>query len=220
LIVSDNLNEDMRLIREALTDIKVEWDGKACVLELKEANFQWKQMEWIGFYFEFLCNRRLETAGFEIPGEKYGNVQFDALGNINWDMKAKAIKSDTHDAILNDINAMDNSIEKHGAHGIILALLDVKYNDDDRSFQQWHSALKGGESEFEKERKRRNATSRYRKRSAWLRQILFFEINEDNKTLLSEHRQGRNADGSSRRPKYMINIEDAQQFEVGRIDYE
>ena len=27
-------------------------DGKAAILELKQAGYQWRQMEWIGWYFE------------------------------------------------------------------------------------------------------------------------------------------------------------------------
>ena len=84
-------------------------------------------------------------------------------GEINWDLKAKAIKSDDHKVILNDRAAMEDSIARHGFHGEIIALCDVEYNDINRSFQRWHSELKGGLSKYEKERKQRTSVSRYRK---------------------------------------------------------
>ena len=76
------------------------------------------------------------------PGEKFDQVNFDLKGEINWDLKAKAIKSDDHKVILNDREAMEASIARHGYHGEVIALCDVEYNDINRSFQKWHSELK------------------------------------------------------------------------------
>jgi len=211
--------QDAEIITEALRCLPTHWDGKRAVLELKEHGHQWRQMEWMGFYFEHLCQTRLASAGFDVPGKKYGKVEFDAFRTINWDMKASAIKSHSHRIILNDTRAIDESIEKHGNHGLILALLDVDYNDVDRSFQKWHSALKGGQSQYEKERIARGATSRYRKTSATMAQILLLALNAGNREYLDIHKQGRNSDGSPRNPKYMLDIERADYFEVGRIDF-
>ena len=144
---------------------------------------------------------------------------FDAFRSINWDMKASAIKSDNHRSILNDQSAIEQSIADHGAHGVILALVDVEYNDDDRNFQKWHSELKGGKSKYELDRIARNATSRYRKTRADLQQIILLVINDKNLKFLDIHRQGRNADGSPRNPKYMLNVERAGDFEVRRFDF-
>ena len=43
-------------------------------------------MEWIGFYFQFLCERYLSSI-LEISGPKYGKVEFDAFKNIPWDFR-------------------------------------------------------------------------------------------------------------------------------------
>ncbi len=106
-------------------------------------------------------------------------------------MKTSAIKSDNHKIIL----------------------------DDNRSFQKWHTKLKGGLSNYEKDRIARNATSCYRKTSAELQQILLLVINKNNQTYLDIHKQGRNSDGSTRNVKYMLNIEQAHHFEVGKINF-
>lgn len=47
------IKEDIEIIKRKLIDLPRNWDGKQCVLELKEANYNWKQMEWWAFYFEF-----------------------------------------------------------------------------------------------------------------------------------------------------------------------
>lgn len=218
-MTNSEYTKGIKIIKDSLSAIPTAWDGKESVLAMKERNYQWKQMEWIGFYFELLCNELLENAGFEIPGETYGNTEFDSFFGINWDMKASAIKSDNHRVVLNDQSAIDTSIQNHGNHGIILALLDVDYNDDDRSFQKWHTELKGGLSKYEEKRIKRNATSRYRKTRATVEQILLLSISAKNRGELSTYNQGRNAGGEPRRPKYMIDTERAGCFEVGRIDF-
>ena len=195
------------------------WDGRKSILKLKERNYQWKQMEWIGWFFEILCRDLLKETHFIFPGKKYGNVKFDALGAINWDIKTSAIKSDSHRVILNDKMAMNESIKEFGYHGVILCLVDVEYNDDDRSFQKWHSELKGGLSRYEVDRIKRNATSRYRKTFAEVKQIFLLVINKDNRIYLDVHKQGRNSDGKPRNPKYMLNIEKLSYFEISKIDF-
>lgn len=52
--------KDIQSAKRHLSNLPTIWDGKESVLELKEANFNWRQMEWWGFYFEHLCYERLE----------------------------------------------------------------------------------------------------------------------------------------------------------------
>lgn len=211
--------QDKTLIIDVLNKIQPYWDGKESILKLKGIDYQWRQMEWMAFYFEALCQDLLPQVDFKIPGKKYGKVEFDSFRSINWDMKTSAIKSDNHKVILNDKLATDTSLKEFGYHGIILALVDVEYNDDNRSFQKWHAKLKGKKSKYEQERIARNATSRYRKTSAEVKQILLLVINKDNQPYLDIHKQGRNSDGNPRNHKYMLNIEQSHHFEVGRIDF-
>lgn len=205
------MKSDIKKAKKALRGIPVVWEGKSCVLELKKADYNWRQMEWWAFYFEYLCRTKL-SADFKIPGEKFGTVTFDAKRTINWDFKAKAIKSDDHRAILNDKSAMLQSIEKYGSHGIIIAMCDVEYNDVNRTFQKWHSQLKGGLSKYEKKRVARTSVSRYRKTKAELQEILFLCINSKNIELLDTMRQGRNSNGKSRPEKFMLDFEKIDNF--------
>jgi hypothetical protein len=137
--------KDINVLKADLIYLPKYWDGRSSILELKEANYNWRQMEWWAFYFEYKA-KELLAKYFSFPGDRYGNVSFDMKGAINWDLKAKAIKSDDHKVILNDRSAMEQSIAKTGYHGEIIALCDVEYNDIDRTFQKWHSKLKGGKS--------------------------------------------------------------------------
>ncbi len=55
-------------IGERLKDIRKIWDGRKSILEMKESGYpHWRQMEWIGFYFQFLCERCLSNV-MEICG--------------------------------------------------------------------------------------------------------------------------------------------------------
>jgi hypothetical protein len=150
---------------------------------------------------------------FQFPGDRFDTVGFDLKGAINWDLKAKAIKSDDHKVILNDCAAMEQSIEKHGFHGEIIALCDVEYNDLDRSFQKWHIELKGGKSEYEFERESRTSISRYRKTKAELTEIVLLVLQKNDLEKLSIMRQGRNSNGKPRPEKYMLDFETIGEFE-------
>ncbi len=212
------LLNDVTAIKNALATLPTEWEGKQSILELKEAEYNWRQMEWWGFYFEYLCRRAL--AGIcTIPGDRIGRTTFDLKRHINWDVKASAIKSDSHRAILNDKTAMGASIAHYGVHGVIVALCDVEYNDVDRTFQRWHTELKGGLSPYEQERRQRTSVSRYRKTHVTLKEILFLSIDATTVQHLSTMRQGRNANGMPRPEKYLLNLEAIDEFFVDILSF-
>jgi hypothetical protein len=203
--------KDIALITSGLGQMPVFWDGKDSVLELKAAHYNWKQMEWWAFYFEHKF-RALFDHHLTFPGERYDQVQFDLKGEINWDLKAKAITSGDQKVILNDKTSMENSIARHGYHGEIIGLCDVEYDDDARSFQHWHTQLKGGLSAYEKERKTRTSTSRWRKKSATLKEVAFVVFEEKDLPKLLTMKQGRNSNGKPRPEKYMLDMTEVNLF--------
>lgn len=196
-------------IGEKLTNVPKIWDGGESILEMKESAYpQWKQMEWIGFYFQFLCEKYLSNF-MEIHGPRYGNVRFDAIKQIPWDFKAHAMNTSSHQIIVNDSEATANGIREYGAVGLILALGKVLYNDEDRTFQKWHEALKGGLSNYSLERIKRGAWSRLRKVSFDLQQISFIKITDNTLIKCGSFQEDfRNADGSLRRAKVLLNLEE------------
>ncbi|MCY4445327.1 MAG: hypothetical protein OXC02_02540 [Rhodobacteraceae bacterium] len=212
--MSNPIKFDISSFKSGLSTLPLDWDGKTCILELKEADYNWKQMEWWAFYFEYKVKKQLEhLENVSIPGERFDRVEFDLKTTINWDIKAKAIKTDDNIVILNDKEAMKKSMKRNGYHGEIIGLCDVEYNDIDRSFQKWHSELKGGLSPYELERKQRTSISRYRKTSATLMEIVYITFSPQNSKYLSVMNQGRNSNGKPRPPKYSLKLAEIDIFE-------
>lgn len=196
------------------------WDGRQSILDMRDNGCRnWRQMEWIGFYFQFLCEQKLAKI-MEFPGPKYGNVRFDAFCEIPWDFKAHAINTSSHDIIVNDSEAIAGAIKQHGEVGLILALGKVVYNDDARTFQKWHQSLKGEKSKYELDRIKRGAWSRLRKVAFDLQQISFIRITDE--TLIksgSFQSDFRNADGTPRRAKLLIDLEQLDEETVTFLEF-
>jgi hypothetical protein len=203
-----NFLETSKQIGRELETIPKVWDGRKSVLEMKKNGFpHWKQMEWIGFYFQFICENFLPKI-VKIPGPKYGNVKFDGFKDIPWDFKAHAINTSSHQIIVNDSEATANAIQEYGAVGLILALGKVLYNDEDRTFQKWHEELKGGKSKYEFRRIERGAWSRLRKVSFDLQQISFIQITDNTLVKCGVFQKDfRNSNGKPRREKVLIDLE-------------
>ena len=212
-----NFEEDVSVFEKALAHLPTIWDGRKCILELKEADYNWKQMEWMGFYFEFKA-RQLLKGLCDIPGDEFGSVTFDLKLSMNWDLKANARQAGST-VILNDKSAMNLSIQKAGGHGEIIARCDVDYNDDTKSFKQWHSELKGRRSNYEIARIQRNSNPRRRKTHARLKELIFLLIQEHDTSNLNTMRQGRNSGGSPRRPKYSIDLNHLDQFTFKKLTF-
>lgn len=206
-----SIENEIISIAQELKSLHKDWDGRKCILEMKERNFQWRQMEWWAFYFEMICRDKLSST-VQIPGDSFDRVTFDLKGSINWDLKASVIKSDRHIIILNDTAATDQSIQRHGYHGEIIGLFDAEYNDIDRTFQKWHSSVKEGLSRYEIERQERTSVSRYRKTHVSLVELIFLIIDKDSVEKLDIFKQGRNSNGNPRNQKYSLRVEEIDNF--------
>jgi len=200
-----------------LKKINKKWNGQKSILEMKTAGYnQWKQMEWIGWYFQFLCEKYLNNL-IIIPGKKYGNVIFDGFKNFPWDFKTH-VEKDQYDneqtvIIINDKVAIDNAIKEYGYIGLVIAVGYAQWDNEERTFQKWIEELKGGKSEYEEKRIERDAPSRLRKVSFNLKDILFVKISNRELGKLIIHRQGRNSNGNMRMPKYALDLKNINSFE-------
>ena len=139
----------------------------------------------------------------------HGNVEFDAFGEISGDFKAHAANTVNHTIIANDTEAIENAIDECDYYGLILAIGEVEYNDEERTFKQWHDELKGGKSDYEMRRIARGAMSRRRKTAFVLDRIHFICLNDEALDQCSGSFQTgfRNSDGNPRRPKVAVNIQ-------------
>ncbi len=216
------IQKDIETLSGVLTRIPFEWEGKQCITRMKQTgSTHWKQMEWIGFYAEFLIrgefSKRPENSQFCLEGDVYGNVSFDLKRTINWDIKTHP--NTTHGAILNDCEAMDLSLENHGHHGILMICADCQY-DTTGEFKAWHDTLKGGTSAYEQERIQRRAPSRRRKVSARLTEARFIVLDPETIRGLNKKQKGwRNADGNLRRGKYAISNQQIEELTYTKIDF-
>ena len=161
----------------------------------------------MGFYFESLCKTHFEGI-IDMPGKRYGKTVFDAFSEISWDFKTHAANSANHTVITNDEEAIVNTISDYGYYGVILAIGEVEYNDEEQTFKKWHDNLKEGISEYEQNRINRGAMSRRRKTEFVLSEIHFASFDAETLSQCggSFQRGFRNADGRPRREKVTINI--------------
>ncbi|MBI3075212.1 MAG: hypothetical protein HYY92_03320 [Parcubacteria group bacterium] len=217
---SKNILGTAKELGKALSLIPTHWDGRSAILEMRNAESRdWRQMEWMGFYFEFLCEKFLSEIT-KIPGPRYGNTQFDALKKIPWDFKTHATNTSSHKIVVNDKEAIERGVEEYGAVGVIVAVGDVVYNDEKRTFQKWHEKLKGGASQYTEERIQRGAWSRLRKVAVDIKQISFIKIDRVLLNVAGSFQENfRNADGSPRRVKVTIDLEKVGDNLIYAVDF-
>lgn len=209
--ISQTLINEAHLLKSSLQNIPMLWDGKASILEMKDCDYHWRQLEWIGFYGQLLLKQNIFHE-FKIPGDRYGNVEFDFKKTINWDLKVHP--NNQKQAILNDCVATNESINQYGAHGLLVFCVDCEF-DSTGEFKIWHDNLKGGKSNYEIARVERGAKSRIRKTTARVTKIKTLFLNNDNILQLGGAQDGwRNSNGTPRRIKYSITHEQIESFSI------
>ena len=209
-----------RLGKRLKSVLPKQWDGRQCITNMRDQGcHNWKQMEWMGFYFQFLCETKFADM-MQVPGPRYGKTGFDGFYEIPWDFKAHAMNTSSHEIVVNDSEATSLAIGQYGAVGLILALGKVVYNDEARTFQTWHQTLKGAKSKYMMANEKRGAWSRLRKVSFDLQQVSFIRLTD--KTLVkcgSFQTDFRNSNGQPRRPKVLINLERLKEETVYFVEF-
>lgn len=78
-------------------------DGKQAILQMKEEGGKWRQMEWIGWYYEYLLDKmniRNNTPYYSPTGRKvYLDYRIDG---ILTDLKTHVLNSNAKGVVLND----------------------------------------------------------------------------------------------------------------------
>lgn len=149
------------IVKTLRRDVLSEWDGRRAVLAMRDGgSTNWRQMEWIGFYFEHLCRTSLWTHIGGRTGPSYVNTTFDYERTYVWDLKAHPVE--TKELIVNDAAAFRACLADRGTLGVVIVEGKTLY-DDTGEFKRWHDVLKGGVSTYERDRVARGAPSRRRK---------------------------------------------------------
>jgi hypothetical protein len=204
------------LLSKLRSSIPSQIDGKEAILQMKEEGSRnWRQMEWIGFWFEhFVRTEVTGRLGISV-GPSFGRTQFDLLISCVWDLKVHPRSADGK-LILNDKEAIDLCIAERGGFGFIAVVGEAEY-DGTGEFKAWHDVLKGGTSAYEVERIKRGAPSRRRKVSfnpQSVEAVFFSDQNQINQGInegwLTLFQSGmRNSNGNPRREKYQIDLDRA-----------
>ena len=156
------------------------WDGRKSILEMRDTGFEyWRQVEWIDFYFKFLCQKHFGSI-IDMPSEIYKDTRFDAFCEISWDFKVQAANPVSYNIITNNAEAIADAINTQDYYGIILAIGNVKY-DEVKTFKKCHDKLRTDICEYETNRINRGVMSRTRKTAFVLEEIHF--ICFDSETL-------------------------------------
>ena len=200
--------DTVKKLRLASQNMPKIWDGRKSILEMKDTGFkQWRQIEWLESYFKFLCQKHFDCI-IDMHGKKYSNTEFDAFHEISWDFKVQAANTTTYGIIANGVEAIANTINDYGYYGIILAIGEVEYNDQEKTFKKWQNWLTLKQYRYELNRINRGAMSKYRKTGFVLSEIHFICLNSKTLNQCSGFFQEgfRNTDSSPRHLKVMINI--------------
>lgn len=196
------------------------WDGKNSILFMKENDSRnWRQMEWPGWYFEFMCERILgDNSYFEIPGKTYGRVSFDGFRDFNFDFKSHSeFEGSKADVPTNGFTEVKQAIEDYGKVCFIVACGNVEF-DEDQTFKMWHDNLKGKKSAYVLRGENEGRKSRRRKTTFTLNKIVFLFVDENTLPLVGSFQEGMvNSNGTPRNAKVMINLDD-DRFE--KYEYE
>lgn len=155
------------------------WDGRESILEMKDAGFEyWRQVEWIEFYFKFLCQKHFDNI-IHTSGVKYGVTEFDAFREISWDFKVDSVDSSTYSVTANDAEAIADTLNGYGSYGVILAIGDMEFDDKETSFKKWHDELREDISKYDAYRINKGIMSRIRKTVFTLEKIHFICFNSE-----------------------------------------
>ncbi len=186
--------------------IDATWDGRRCVEAMRDAEFRhWRQTEWIGWHFEYVGIAALVNT-FGGGPKRVLNTSFDYSLRTTWDLKAHGTGRENA-AILNDLEAIEAGLTEPGGLGFIVLTGDPDYSDS-VAFDTWHRAQRGAGPSHERSRALKSGFTPLRLDAYHLRGFPDLEA----ATLRGEFAvmaQGRQPDGSARKPKLKIRFDAA-----------
>lgn len=196
-------------------DLPIDLDGEEAISWMMEnGSKNWRQMEWIGWFYEERTRETLISSLGGSPGMTFGNTSFDYyLDGRHYDFKAHCLYNPhgakNNDVIVNDCEAFNQAAE-NGGITLVLLMGEASF-DDDGSFKKWHDALKGKPSKYVLEGNQTGRSSRTRKSAFQLTEIQIIEFNDISDVQhgldsgwLKVTSQGRNSNGKPRPPKYTL----------------
>lgn len=194
------------------------WEGVASVSTMVDSRYRnSRQTEWPGWFFEF-CTIPTLMSSFGGGPTSRGTVEFDYEGRRIWDLKSHSesvdISKKSKSAPLNDKASMREAVRGGGIGFIILS--GIPQFDHEQDFYEWHYSTVRGKKPSE-----RSANSRKLKTAFALTRLDFFFIDSldvldrlEGAKIITDFKQGKQADGSPRKVKYQINIDKAREDDI------
>jgi hypothetical protein len=206
-------SEARALITALSTAVPHHLDGRNCIAEMQSAGYShWAQDEWVAFYFEFVGLPVLINT-FGGGPRTFQNTRFDYGLGHTWDLKVHMAHSGV--APLNDCLAIDAALAAGTGVGFMVLTGEVKYDDGD--FRQWQRDFR--EAYGKKAKKRATPPTYNRKSKPTFRPVMIEAFYLEDETALATARsagetgvmkQGVQASGKRRPPKYVINLAKAR----------
>lgn len=188
-------------------------EGREAIQEMKKAGFPgWQEVEWAGYHIKYLIQKACEEKlSNKIQPYNLGKRHL-VKGKYVWDTRFSAINS--KNIILGGVDEYKDIITNNDGIGLLVVDSVVNY-DLNEDFRRWHEELKGGSSGYSIERELDGRAPRIRKTAYMIRKIIAYFITVDDlKTGVIEgwlddtfQQSMRNWDGSARKPKYMLKID-------------
>ena len=178
----------------------------------------WRQMEWFGWYSEFLANRLTSISRsrrrFATGGGSWMNFDYE-YDSMLFDLKASA--SSGGKTITNDLHAISEAVTLDGAMTFVV-VHGAPVMDDDGSFMQWHDALKGKQTAYAQANRANGRPRRLRKAAIVLDAVKIYRLDANAVADMPVMRQGRNENGRPRPVKMLLDESLASPVAVARFE--
>lgn len=198
------------------------FEARDSIKWLHKHTTQGNQKEWAAIFFEEYCRPLLTN----FLGGWYGvriikGSRIDYQRYYNWDLKVHSIKDNKGKSksqiILNDKDAMERIVELESGIGFIVADVDFTF-DTSGSLLRWRD-------QYEERTKKHSKNARIMKNRGKVIDLKSIFIKDKSvlkkgieEKWISIFKQGRQPDGSPRKPKYMINLDKIPPELITRLD--
>lgn len=193
------------------------WPGRASIERMLAAGYRHaRHTEWAGWFFEFLA---LDSLIEEFGGGPHvvEPVTFDYKANHIWDLKTHS-RSREEVLLLNDQRAINTAVAEQGGLGFIVLHGDPSF-EGEPEFWRWHKQMRAGRPLSDADLIRA-PSSRRLKTSFRPLALEAYWLDADalrDTSVLRPFRQGKQADGSPRQPKYKLHLKQAKHLRVQSV---
>ncbi|HLR57672.1 MAG TPA: hypothetical protein VK098_05765 [Beutenbergiaceae bacterium] len=193
------------------------WSGRSSVDRMLAAAYRHaRHTEWAGWFFEFLA---LDSLIEEFGGGPHvvEPVTFDYKANYIWDLKTHS-RNQKEILLLNDQRAVNAAVGQGGGLGFIVLHGEPGF-DGEPEFWRWHKQMRAGRELSDAELVR-GPGSRRLKTSFRPLSLEAYWLDADalrDGSALRPFRQGKQADGSARHPKYQLHLKRAEHLRLHSV---